>query len=104
MSEERNPIGLWIVALLIALPAMYVASFGPACWLDSRQMLPSAIESAYIPLRQIAHDGPEPLRSVLNWYACIGSEEPEWISVTELTGAGDRMPLAVCPPSTPDEP
>lgn len=34
MSEERkNPVWPWIAALLIGLPVLYVASFGPACWL-----------------------------------------------------------------------
>jgi hypothetical protein len=34
MSEERKRAGVWpwIVALLIGLPVLYVASFGPACW------------------------------------------------------------------------
>ena len=38
MSEERKPRSVWpwIAALLIGLPVLYVASFGPACWLSSR--------------------------------------------------------------------
>lgn len=36
MSEERKPLWPWIVALLIGLPVLYVASFGPACRLNSR--------------------------------------------------------------------
>jgi hypothetical protein len=104
MSEEQKNVGLWIVALLIVLPAMYLASFGPACWLDSRDMLPLMIESAYIPLRQFSNDGPEPLRSALSWYARVGSKEVELIPVTELVGAGCQMPFAICPPSTADEP
>ena len=35
MSEERTPVWPWIAALLIGLPALYVASFGPACWVSS---------------------------------------------------------------------
>lgn len=31
MNEERNPVWPWIAALLIGLPVLYVASFGPAC-------------------------------------------------------------------------
>ena len=26
----------WIAGLLVGLPVLYVASFGPACWLTSR--------------------------------------------------------------------
>jgi hypothetical protein len=33
MSEARkNAVGPWIAALLVGLPVVYVASFGPACW------------------------------------------------------------------------
>jgi len=35
MSDERKPLWPWIVALLIGLPVLYVASFGPACWITS---------------------------------------------------------------------
>ncbi len=33
MSEERKPLWPWIAALLVGLPVLYVASFGPVCWL-----------------------------------------------------------------------
>ncbi len=34
MSEDRKRrIWPWVLALLIGLPVVYVASFGPACWL-----------------------------------------------------------------------
>jgi hypothetical protein len=37
MSEERKkPVWPWIAAVLIGLPVLYVASFGPACWIASR--------------------------------------------------------------------
>ena len=37
MSDDRKkPLWPWIVALLIGLPVLYVASFGPACWITSR--------------------------------------------------------------------
>ncbi len=38
MSDARKkPLWPWIVALLIGLPVLYVASFGPACWLVRQQ-------------------------------------------------------------------
>lgn len=37
MIEERKPYWPWIAALLIGLPVVYVASFGPACWIVSRR-------------------------------------------------------------------
>src|SRR5262245_50991401 len=36
MSDDGKPVWPWIVALLIGLPVLYVASFGPACWMTSR--------------------------------------------------------------------
>ncbi len=38
MSEEHKKPGLWqwLAALLIGLPVLYAASFGPACWFSSR--------------------------------------------------------------------
>jgi hypothetical protein len=37
MSENRKkPLWPWIMALLIGLPVLYLASFGPACWLRAR--------------------------------------------------------------------
>ncbi|MBS0264216.1 MAG: hypothetical protein JSS02_19925 [Planctomycetes bacterium] len=85
------------LAGVVGLPALYVLSFGPACWLDSRDMLPLA-KSAYVPMRQFANDGPEPLRSFLSWYSFVGSMEVEWIPVTDFGGVR-QMPRAVCPPS-----
>lgn len=35
MIEQRKPLWPWIVALPILLPGLYVASFGPACWITS---------------------------------------------------------------------
>jgi hypothetical protein len=36
MNDERKPVWPWNVALLIGLPVLYVASFGPACWIAIR--------------------------------------------------------------------
>ena len=35
MNDERKTAGTcpWIVALIIGLPMLYIASFWPACWL-----------------------------------------------------------------------
>jgi len=36
MTDDHKPLWPWIAALLIGLPVLYVASFGPACWLADR--------------------------------------------------------------------
>src|SRR5262245_22794311 len=51
MSDDRKPVWPWIVALLIGLPLLYVASFGPACWLEDREVVPIGfVHTAYKPL------------------------------------------------------
>lgn len=53
MSDDRKkkPLWPWIVALLIGLPGLYVASFGPACWIVSRTGMGSgALPGAYRPV------------------------------------------------------
>ncbi|MGE5192196.1 MAG: hypothetical protein ACM3U2_06795 [Deltaproteobacteria bacterium] len=37
MSDDRKkPLWPWIAALLVGLPVLYAASFGPVCWITSR--------------------------------------------------------------------
>jgi hypothetical protein len=52
MSDDRKKsLWLWIVALLIGLPVLYVASFGPACQLADRGIIPdTATTTLYHPL------------------------------------------------------
>jgi hypothetical protein len=52
MSDNcRKSVWPWIVALLIGLPVLYVASFGPACWLCDRDHIPDGmVNYAYRPL------------------------------------------------------
>ena len=38
-DERKKTLWPWIVAVLIALPVFYVASFGPACWLADRHVI-----------------------------------------------------------------
>ncbi len=66
MSDGRKNAGVgpWIVALLIGLPVLYVLSFGPACALIEREILPeSAMTSCFFqPCLALATDAPEPVR------------------------------------------
>jgi hypothetical protein len=52
-DRRKRPLWLWIAATVIALPVLYAASFGPACWLASTLDSPSlwtAGEIVYRPL------------------------------------------------------
>jgi len=70
MDDDRKPLWPWIVALLIGLPVLYVALFGPACWLCENRGLDQ--RSAWIAFRSctwLCVHGPKPLRTSLRWYA-----------------------------------
>ena len=65
MGDERKKAGVWpwIVGLLVGLPVLYVASFGPACWMTAGhrgRMTPfHPVMIAYVPLGMIL--GTDPL-------------------------------------------
>jgi hypothetical protein len=63
--------------LLVSLPLLYVALFGPAVWLVDREVLPrSGTARLYRPLVRRAHsDGA--LGSALTWYGRLG-EKTRW--------------------------
>ena len=84
MSDERNKaLGQWTAALLIGMPVLYVASFGPACWYWSRHheerpghMRSSELfERAYLPIWWCASREPRLLAPIISWYATLGMPE-----------------------------
>ena len=82
MGEDRRPLWPWIVALLIGLPVLYVASFGPVCWLSSRtgnqhSGTVATVELVFQPLLRLAVEGPEPICDWVTNYAQVGAQ-PEW--------------------------
>jgi hypothetical protein len=93
MSDDRKkPIWPWIVALLVGLPVLYVASFGPACWISSRvPILKIPMRSLFTPLAKAAWfvPGSEPIISILRWgqYGETGDRVSYWIIM-------DAMPVS----------
>jgi hypothetical protein len=70
----------WIVTLLLLLPALYVVSFGPACWLCNNRYLDGEIAwLIYRPITWLVVRGPAPIRRAIWW----------WEGVFELS-PGDR--------------
>jgi hypothetical protein len=96
MSDRKTPLWPWIVALLIGLPVMYVASFGPACWLTAdprpidplgRRLRPSSGMIIYWPLGRLADRGPIFVASWLRWWMHVGAKERSTVIVpTDLDG------------------
>src|SRR5262245_28459002 len=58
---------------LAMLPVLYVASFGPACWISSR-LQPSGrfVSSAYSPIIPVMFQGPMSVQYVLMRYVVCG--------------------------------
>src|SRR5262245_62007332 len=79
MSEQRKSLWPWIVALLIGLPVLYLASFGPVCWWFSEVSAAnfsrihaeqaSRAPHVYWPVGWIAIHGPPHVRRAVGWYA-----------------------------------
>ena len=105
-SDRKKPgVAFWATAGLVVV-LLYFASFGPACWLDSRGIIASwLIERSYLPIRKLAHCSPEPMRSALNWYACVGIAEPELVPIDpESLFIGPKyMPIANPAFSSPED-
>jgi hypothetical protein len=55
MTEAKKPTaGSWITVLFVAVLVGYPLSFGPACWLSDRDVLPTVpLYRAYRPLLRI---------------------------------------------------
>ena len=75
MSEERKKsVWPWIVALLIGLPVLYVASFGPACWWYQKTELSAptwrsdVLDYGYGYLWWASMNGPQWFQDGMGWY------------------------------------
>jgi hypothetical protein len=70
MIEERKLLWPWIATLLIGLPVLYVASFGPACWLADRDFVSfRAVVRGYPWLYRLATYNKQPWGRGLRRYA-----------------------------------
>lgn len=73
--DQKNCRSLWpkITLTLVVLAALYVISFGPACWISSRvQAKENAVETVYQPLLRLVLSGPDWLRRAVIWYSAFG--------------------------------
>lgn len=69
----------WFVGA-IYVTCFYVMSFGPACRLVNRDVLPvRPTGTIYAPMILLAFDGPPAVRNSLVWYARVaGGEQALW--------------------------
>jgi hypothetical protein len=83
MSGERKVrVGLWITAVLIGVPVLYGASFGPACWLVARNHLSSRLVGAtYWPVLWIYGSSTNRLTRAISSYARLGLRDFDCVSL-----------------------
>jgi len=78
VMSDRKPRPLWplLTAALIGLPVLYVASFGPACWLLGRDLCDTRlITVGYAPILSVYSNGPMSIRKGIWWYCeCCDAE------------------------------
>ena len=68
--NRRERWAKWTLAAAIGVPVLYVANFGPACWLCENRVLPQrATWMIFRPITWFVVDGNEPARTWLTGYA-----------------------------------
>ena len=84
MMDKLGRTWAWIVAVLLGMPVLYVASFGPACWLDWRTSLVGRelTSIAYRPILRLAAASVDDKRLTGTWQTIQW-----WMEL----GAGDDM-------------
>jgi hypothetical protein len=92
MRKRKKPgWAFWLIVALIGLPVLYVASFGPACWITSRcDLSPARLAAAYRPMMWVMGNGPGPLSDALVWYSFVGSAD-DWAWRIDETANYDRF-------------
>jgi hypothetical protein len=101
MNTPRKPLWPKIVAtVVVALPVLYVASFGPACWFSSRSRRATReVSFIYRPMTfALSNNFSGPLDSTLRWYAKIGAAPRwEWFPAIDDNGAEHWFWLELSP-------
>ena len=88
-----HPRHLWLrcVATVVAVPVLYVASFGPACWLRDRRLLSEdPVDSIYCPLAKFCvRVG---IGSAVNWYGTLLPTPQPHLNTSHFGHSGWRCP------------
>jgi hypothetical protein len=73
MSEAKKKAGVWpwIVALLIGLPVLYLASFGPAFWITGRLNWGARLVPVVYKPIIFSVQNSEAIRSAMDWYMVL---------------------------------
>src|SRR5262249_2169173 len=91
-SERKRTIRQRIEILLVGLPLLYAATFGPVCWFlrDGLGQVPTA----YWPFGWLIENGPRPLADGLVWGATRGAAEGELVRLPTRPGGRDWLSVS----------
>jgi hypothetical protein len=81
--NRRERWAMWMAVGLVLLPGLYVLSFGPVCWINSRTNVGTGLVwVVYRPLFQtMLHDGPRVIQQALWSFADLGAPDNHYLAV-----------------------
>ena len=85
--NRRERWAKWTLAGVLGLPALYVASFGPACWFSSRTRIGNFnLPTVYRPILSAMSRGSN-VTKVFSWYAQAGAQTGwMWVDMSDSAG------------------
>jgi hypothetical protein len=103
--NRRERWAKWTLAAVVGVPMLYVASFGPWCWILSRCIttdtrgirtaadLDDPLKSAlpFRPIFWLWWDGPKPVKAVIGWYANMLSGRQVGPAVVGTSDTGEQV-------------
>jgi hypothetical protein len=76
IANRRERWAKWSLAVVVGLPVLYVASFGPACWISSRSnMAASLVPTVYRPLVWELEHGALHVRTAIYRFTLTGAKD-----------------------------
>ena len=102
IAKPRKPLLVnltWAAVAVLALPLLYVLSFGPACWMTSQtigpftgevrpELLPRRFMRVYVPLGRLSLDE-SPAGELMRWWVNLGLDDGEGV-VVPTAFSGDQ--------------
>src|SRR5579872_2484163 len=98
-DERKKAVWPWIAALLIGLPVLYIASFGPACWITSRlDGAHSIFNAVYAPLWRASRMVGGPSWEMLDQFGRLGMGRGSVLMINLADDLGDDWAVILAGP------
>jgi hypothetical protein len=91
--NRRERWAKWTLAATLALPVLYVASFGPACWIMAsaseddpyhESLIGTVFDFTYWPIGRCADEQVWQIDTAVVWYGELGMPKGTWLQVPAL--------------------